>query len=283
MNQYSIPYGRAALTAVVIALAPAVASAQLRATSVQLPTFNYFATSTTVEVPDGGTAFLGGTSGSATGRSEHGLPGLGFLPGLGNRAIGSTSAASGMSVSATIHDFDAMDRQLLGEDFDKSAATDTSARAAALANLPVMLRPLSGRATAAAHSAPQASPLAVDAAGSGSVNEIRRQQAAEDEATQSEAATLFQQASDLQAQGKPGVAKIYYQMAARRATGNLKEEALAALRSLSAGQQAAAAEPLRGCSAARDPTVAQPVGFRQPWRAGTYIFGPTAVNQESQH
>jgi hypothetical protein len=240
MNRLSIHCLVGALIAIAATLHPSVASAQLRATSVQLPTFNYFATSTTVEVPDGGTAFLGGTSNSAAGRSEHGVPGLGFLPGFGNRGIGTTRGTGGMSVQATIHDFEAMDRQLLGEDFDKSASADISARAAALANLPVMLRPTLGLAATAARLAPPASPLAVDAAGSGSVNEIRRQQAAEDVAIQQEAAKLFQQAGDLQAQGKSGVAKIYYQMAARRATGNLKEEALAALRSLSAGQQAAA-------------------------------------------
>lgn len=227
----------AALVAAAVALAPAVASAQLKATTVQLPTFNYFAISTTVEVPDGGTAFLGGTSNSAAGRTEHGVPGLGFMPGFGNRGIGSTRGASGMSVTATIHDFDAMDRQLLGDDFNKSAATDDSPRASALANVPVMLRPISGQETDVASAAPRSSPLTVDAAGAGSVNELRRRAAAEDEAVQQEAAKLFQQASDLQAQGKPGVAKIYYQMAARRATGNLKEEALAALRSLSNGQQ----------------------------------------------
>ena len=81
------------------------------------------------------------------------------------------------------------------------------------------------------------SPLVADAAGSESVADMRRQQAAADavaeKQTQDEAQRLFDQAGELQATGKPGVAKVYYRMAARRATGDLKERAIAALRELS--------------------------------------------------
>ena len=70
-----------------------------------------------------------------------------------------------------------------------------------------------------------------------SIAEIRRQQADESLAAQNEsqreAQRLFDQASELQAAGKPGVAKVYYRMAARRATGSLKDRAIAALRELS--------------------------------------------------
>jgi hypothetical protein len=79
--------------------------------------------------------------------------------------------------------------------------------------------------------------LVADAAGSQSIIDLRRQQAAADAVAdkklQEEAQRLFDQAGELQAVGKPGVAKVYYRMAARRATGDLKERAIAALRELS--------------------------------------------------
>src|SRR5215467_5980073 len=81
-------------------------------TTVQLPTFHYFYSTGTVVVPDGGDAFLGGVSGSASGRTERGIPGLPSRP-FTNGAIGSTTAAGGVSVSAQIHDLDAMDQALL--------------------------------------------------------------------------------------------------------------------------------------------------------------------------
>ncbi len=236
MNGWRTNFMCVAIGAACTMLSPAVASAQLRAGAIQLPTFNFFTVNTTVEVPDGGGAMLGGTNSAASGRVERGMPGLGFRP-FGNVATGSTRGGGTMSVHATIHDFDAMDRQLLGEGFDASAAT-TPAREAALARLPVMLRPAPDRLVGPSGS--RAAPMAVDSTGGTSLADIRRQQSADDAALQQEAAALFQQASDLQAAGKPGVAKIYYQMAARRATGDLKVRALAELRRLSTAAQSVA-------------------------------------------
>jgi hypothetical protein len=68
--------------------------------------------------------------------------------------------------------------------------------------------------------------------GGGSIAEIRRKQAAEDAKLSQEIQTLFDQASAAKAAGKTGVAKIYYEQAARKATGERKEEALAAIRAL---------------------------------------------------
>ncbi len=207
-----------------------------QATTIQLPTFNFFTVNTTVEVPDGGSGFIGGLSSNATGQTQRGIPGLGFVPPLGNRATGATGSAGGMSVTATIHDFDAMDRALLGSDFDRSGhyiGGDTSAPSdpalrQRLARLPVMLRPLPPSTTDSS----RPSQLAADASGSQSIAAMRAQQSAEDSAQQAEAARLLEQAREVEAAGKPGVAKIYYQMAARRATGALKNEALAELQRL---------------------------------------------------
>lgn len=96
----------------VVLLAASSASAQ-QATTVQLPTFNFFTISTTVNVPNGGTMSLGGVNSAADGVRQNGVPGLSGLPGLGNRAIGSSRGGSNMSVGVTIIDLKEMDRQLL--------------------------------------------------------------------------------------------------------------------------------------------------------------------------
>ncbi|TWT65812.1 hypothetical protein Pan14r_53620 [Crateriforma conspicua] len=71
---------------------------------VQLPTFRTFSYSGSVLVPDGGTAVLGGNSSTFRSRSP--------------RGNGQSSARSfgGGSVTATVIDSDAMDRQIRGLD-----------------------------------------------------------------------------------------------------------------------------------------------------------------------
>lgn len=206
--------------------ASAVSAAPPRAvgTSVQLPTFNFFTVATTVEVPDSGAGFLGGVGSGASGSSQHGIPGLGFRP-FNNAATGVARGAGGMSIRAEIQDLDAMDKAIL--DGAGQTADNNSPDAIAIRKLPVMLRPV-------AADKPRVAPaLTVDSAGGESLADIRRQQAAADAAADAEAQRLFAQASDLQAAGKPEVAKIYYRMAARRATGSLRDQAIAALRDLS--------------------------------------------------
>jgi hypothetical protein len=70
-----------------------------------------------------------------------------------------------------------------------------------------------------------------------SVAEARRMHAVEQDAQNREAAVLFEKGRAAEEDGKPKTAKVYYDMVARRATGELKEQALAriaALRSSSA-------------------------------------------------
>lgn len=177
-------------------------------TTVQLPTFNYFTVVTTVEVPDSGGGSLGGVGSASSERVERGIPGLGFRP-FTNTDSGLAHSGGNASLQAEIQDLDAMDRALLGDDANRTA----------------------GKAPR------KSSPLAADSAGSQSIAAMRRQQAEESSAaqkeSQQEAQRLFDQASELQAAGKPGVAKVYYRMAARRATGSLRDRAVAALRELS--------------------------------------------------
>ncbi len=65
-----------------------------------------------------------------------------------------------------------------------------------------------------------------------SVAAIRAQAAAEQQAEDGELAALLEKASGAEAAGKPNVAKIYYQMAARRATGERQREILTRIQSL---------------------------------------------------
>ena len=79
------------------------------ATTVQLPTFNFFTINTSVLVPDRGSASLGGVGrGSAATRTNGG-------PGFSNRTGGSVNGTSGMSVGVQVHDLAAMDKALLDE------------------------------------------------------------------------------------------------------------------------------------------------------------------------
>lgn len=188
------------------------------ATSVQLPTFNFFTISTSVEVPDSGEGFLGGASASAAGSSQRGIPGLGFAP-FNNRAIASTGHGGSMSVRATIHDFDAMDKALLGKDFYNTIGKDA----------------------ASGNSQPSPTVLATDSAGGSSLSDIRRQQSAEDAAAAQAVQAIIDQGRAYEAAGKPGLAKIQYRMAARRATGALQRQALTELQRLNASSQSVSA------------------------------------------
>jgi hypothetical protein len=219
---------RSAAFGAFLAGAPTIALAQARFGAVQLPTFNFFTVSTTVEVPDSGAGFAGGVSSAASGCSQGGVLGL------GSRPFFNVARGGGVSVTAEIHDFDAMDKQLLGADFDRRASAEAMADAIAVRKLPIMLRPV------VASNLPKSSPLALDVAGGSSIAEMRRQQAAEDSAADREARRLFDQAVELQTAGKPGVAKVFYQMAARRATGELKERAQTAILELNSPKESAA-------------------------------------------
>ena len=65
-----------------------------------------------------------------------------------------------------------------------------------------------------------------------SVAEARRQYAAEQAKQHGEALAYLERARNAEATGKPNVAKVYYQMAARRASGKLREQITARLEAL---------------------------------------------------
>lgn len=91
------------------------------ASAVQLPTFGYNTATTTVSVPDRGGTYMGGIKRSSSGRVESGAPLLPFK----NRAIGNQTSATSFSSHVYIHDFEAMDEQILGA--GKAAISNGSA------------------------------------------------------------------------------------------------------------------------------------------------------------
>ena len=104
MNAHSI------LLATIVATTVAAQVAAQQNIAVQLPTFHVTTARTTVSVPDGGSALLGGVSRAREGAVSRGVPLLGKLPGAGrpfkNRAIGRDVDVSQMSVTARIIDLE---------------------------------------------------------------------------------------------------------------------------------------------------------------------------------
>ena len=195
--------------------------------SVQLPTFAFTGVSTTVSVPDGGAAYLGGINRSSEGRSEFGVPGLPF-PGFQNRGIGQNGSASSFWVTATIHDFDAMDQALLNTPSPDGFTGTYPGTSGGLPNTPSSIagRSFQRKAVNLAGNwriQPDAPPPVSDAAAEQADRATRKASRA------AEADSFFARGQQAEADGKPHVAKIYYQMAARRATGDLKQQVQARL------------------------------------------------------
>jgi len=185
-----------------------------QATSVQLPTVSYFGVGTSVLVPDRGGNRLGTLGQSASQMTQFGGP----LPGLGQRGVSSVCSGQRAGISVWIHDFEAMEAQLLGQ------------------RQPVVAGPLSVKMAPKLYPIQQTDVLGPsDADRTGlSVAELRQLHQAELEAQNREAAMWLERAEKAQAEGKPAVARIYYQMALRRATGSLKQHLQQRLEALSA-------------------------------------------------
>lgn len=180
-------------------------------TAVQLPTWSQFSTSTTVTVPDRGSTYLGGVDRARSGASQFGSP---LLP-FGNRAFGGSRSASGMSVSVTVHDFEAMDEYLLGQSTGFRAVNPRRGEAEP--------DPWAARLRRAQLNGAQAPTTVADA-------DARR--ARRERAEHAEAIEFFQRGQRAEEAGKQNVAKIYYQMAARRAAAPLKQQIVARLERL---------------------------------------------------
>ena len=197
----------------------------LPATTVQLPTFSYFTVNTTVSVPDRGGAYLGGIN-----RARDSSWSRGFGP-LANRGIGSDRMASGVSVHATIIDHEELDRAVLAEAAARRVPADP-----AVAKAEAISRHVADDASAAAgvpsgtRCRPRASLQSRLAMPPQPMNATAKRLA------------YFAKAQAAEAEGKPAVAKIYYQMVTRRDTGSLKQRAESRLATLAKVQGATVAK-----------------------------------------
>lgn len=208
---------------------PSLASGQ----AVQLPTFRYSTVQTTVSVPDRGAMHLGGVGSAAAASRSRGVPLLGMVPGLGrlgrNRAFSRSTGASSMSVHATIIDHAELDRQVLAEAARRRRAgggllVDRGAeRRADFLSLNVG-RPAPKSDVPDSHTTVEKTP---------SIEELRRRNEAARAERDEEAVTFYEKGRAAIANGKRGAARVYFNMAARRASGELKSQVQDALAELS--------------------------------------------------
>lgn len=170
---------------------------------------------------------LGGVSRSSSGSNQFGPP---FLP--PSRSYGASQGASLSSVTAHIHDLDEMDRAVLARaGLPRAPAAGNGARGArGLAPRD----PVAGMHVAAEESQDTPAPIA-------SVADLAARKATADAAQGHEGERLVAKAREAIAAGKTGAAKVYLQMAARRATGSRKTQILALMQSIDPKAPVAAA------------------------------------------
>jgi hypothetical protein len=150
------------------------------------------------------------------------------FPGFQSRGIGQERSASSFWATVTIHDFDAMDQALLNTPSPDGLARTYPGLSHGSWEAPVAVAgrtsprnpaKLAGKWRVEPDPAPPASDVAAEQA-----DRANRQAA-----RVSEAESYFARGQQAEADGKASVAKIFYQMAARRATGNLKQQVQARL------------------------------------------------------
>jgi hypothetical protein len=225
--------GAIGVATVVNAQQPGPQPAQpLPATTVQLPTFSFFTVNTTVSVPDRGGAYLGGVN-----RAREGSWSRGFGP-PANRSLGGDRLAGGASVHATIIDHEELDRAILAAAAAKRIPADPAvAKAESLAR---HVGRADGGSAGASPSHSVSPSHASPSLATESVAAIKARNAAAADERTSEAAGYFAKAQGAEAEGKAGVAKIYYQMVTRRDTGELKQRAEQRIAAINSAQRTVA-------------------------------------------
>jgi hypothetical protein len=187
---------------------------------VQLPTVGVTSVATTVSVPDRGAAYLGGI-----GRSSEGSVSRGIGPGrlLGNRAIGSSTSAGAITAHATIMNLDELDAAVLAEAEHRRGLVG----AGGAAGFADRRGALTGKAAFISRNVARRGGSRVSSQESlaSTIGEDREE---------SETEMLLREAEAAAKAGKKGVAQVYYQMAERRASGDLKVEIQSRLAALDA-------------------------------------------------
>ncbi len=230
----------AAVCGCALGLVPLSVAAQ----TLQLPTFNYTTVNTTVSVPDGGTMSLGGVSRASSGSSSRGLPLVGKVP-YGNRlfnnqGIGQSRGASNFSVTATIIDHAELDEMVLGEAARRTARGDSPLRLGAAPSAEHCRGlELAGHIAAQPEWLPAGEVEPAREPAVESLAEVQQRNEAARATRAREALNYYEKATALEAEGKSGAAKVYYQMAARRAEGDLQQQIALRLEALTGTRIAA--------------------------------------------
>jgi hypothetical protein len=162
--------------------------------TIQLPNFTTFGVSTSVLVPDSGPSPFARERQAFYSRVMYG----GLHP---QRAIGGQRSAAIASATAQVHDARQADEMLLRAARSRRTNWVRGSTPAQAARLPAAANP-----------------------GLLSLAEIERRRTEQSTAGNREAAALVEKARQAHAAGKGNVAAIYYEMAAKRATGELKDD-----------------------------------------------------------
>jgi len=222
-------------------------------TTVQLPTFNFSTVATTVSVPDGGTALLGGIGRARESSTTRGMPMLSKVPGVNrlftNRGIGRDVGLMNMTVTPRIIIQEEEELRQTGFSYDDfpqlsgSASGGISAAFGGAAVEPVVSvdpaqREIDRKAAFLTRNVARMDRDPVPPPGVDerlpSLAEIRRQNEQAVAQRAAEAEEYLAKGRRAEAEGKSGVAKIYYQMALRRADKTLVQEVMDRLSALDA-------------------------------------------------
>lgn len=211
-------------------------------TTIQLPTFNFTTASTTATVPDGGTGLLGGIMRASEGSVTRGVPLLSKVPFANrlfkNRGIGRDVSSWNQTVVPRIIILEEEEFFQTGVSPETLSGTGGGgvARGFAGAVDPEVARKAEfitkniarrNLGTSANPSDPRLP----------SVDEIRHRNDLAKAERASEAAELFAKGRNAEAEGKMGVAEIYYKMAMRRAQGELRRSIAARLSDLAGARE----------------------------------------------
>ena len=215
--------------AALLSLSTVVVQAQV----VMLPTQRIFSTSGSVLVPDRGMTHLGSVRWAREGSTTRGVPGLAQLPGVGrlfrNQAYSREMGMSGAAVTVTIIDLHELDQQVLGQAQVRFPSPEEQ-KIARKAEFLTRNLAKSSVTTPSEKTLPPIRPAGV--------REIRRQNQIAASQREQEATESLSRARQLDRDGKTGVARIYYQMAARRSTGVQQQMILDRLRQINSQRAA---------------------------------------------
>lgn len=222
----------------------AFAAASRAGEVLQMPTFSFTTVNTTVTAPDGGSVLLGGVSRLSEGRTSRGVPILGKVPGLNrlfrNQGIGRSVSAQNMIVTPRIIILEEEEERQVGRVLAERRALAGAPLPPPFAVNDVYQRRAEFLAQHVASQQPadhrhEAAPASNDekvAEAYAGLDEQRRKNELAAQQRDREAVMYFEKGQAKESEGNIGVAKVYYRMAAKRATGEFKDQILARLEAL---------------------------------------------------